>query len=122
MALSPAKPKPFSTIQVAALVLLALLAAVALFFTKNRDLDASHLELSQNEEDGAYTLKIDPNSATWQELALLPNIGEQRARAIVAFREENGLFEDAASLKAVDGIGDKTIEQMMSFLHFEGTP
>ena len=102
-----------------ALVLLALSAAAALFFTRHRQLAASHLEINQNDQ-ALYTLKIDPNSATWQELALLPDIGEHKAKAIIAYREQNGPFANPASLKAVDGIGDKTLEKIASLLQFEG--
>src|SRR5215213_594330 len=31
--------------------------------------------------------RIDPNTATWQELAVLPQIGEKRAKDIVSYRE-----------------------------------
>src|SRR3954451_22872356 len=32
--------------------------------------------------------QIDPNVATWQEIALLPGLGEKRAKGIVAYREQ----------------------------------
>src|SRR5690242_19997745 len=32
--------------------------------------------------------QLDPNTATWEELAAIPTLGEKRARAIVEYREE----------------------------------
>src|SRR5687768_18503985 len=32
--------------------------------------------------------RVDPNAADWQTLAALPVIGEKRAKAIVAYREQ----------------------------------
>src|SRR4051812_40856939 len=31
--------------------------------------------------------RLDPNTADWQALAAIPNLGEKRAREIVSFRE-----------------------------------
>src|SRR5947207_2748522 len=32
--------------------------------------------------------KLDPNIATWRELAVLPQLGEKRAKEIVAYRDQ----------------------------------
>ncbi len=73
---------------------------------------------------------IDPNTATWPELATLPRLGEVKAKAIVAYREsveaartdasESGpVFRRPADLDAVRGIGPKTIERLTPFLCFD---
>src|SRR5437764_5897587 len=56
--------------------------------------------------------KVDPNSADWQTLAALPQLGEKRARQVVAFREEflaahpgAIAFERANDLMQIRGIG-----------------
>ena len=64
----------------------------------------------------AVEFRIDVNSANWPELALLPNIGEQLARRLVAERTENGPFRDLADLRRVRGIGPRTIESIEPFL------
>ena len=55
---------------------------------------------------------LDINSATVQELQLLPEIGPKKAERIVAYREVNGLFKDIDSLINVYGIGPKTVEKL----------
>ncbi len=64
----------------------------------------------------AIELKIDVNRADWPELALMPSIGEQLARQIVADRQENGPFRDVNDLLRVRGIGPRTLEAMRPYL------
>lgn len=62
---------------------------------------------------------IDPNTATWFELAQLPGIGEALARRIVEFRDAQAaasnttraamVFSRPADLTRVKGIGNKTL-------------
>ncbi len=74
---------------------------------------------------------IDPNTATWAELATLPTIGEVKAKAIVAYRRsfrqtavagpagERRAFTCPADLDAVRGIGPKTVERVAPHLRFD---
>ena len=105
--------------QAAALIFLALLFAGGLFLLRHRRLAVSAAELRRTE--AVYALKIDPNTADWQELALLPGIGEKKAKEIVLYREANGPFKDAGALSEVAGIGEKTVAEMAPFITFEGT-
>ena len=53
---------------------------------------------------------VDVNTASAEELAvLLVGIGESRAAAIVAHREQHGDFADLQDLLAVRGIGEKVL-------------
>lgn len=52
---------------------------------------------------------LDVNSATEEELALLPGIGETLAGRIAAYREEHGPFSAPEDLLLVEGIGEKTL-------------
>lgn len=54
---------------------------------------------------------IDINSADETLLQTLPGIGPAKAAAIVAFRETTP-FQTVDDLSQVDGIGDKTLEQL----------
>ena len=72
--------------------------------------------------------RIDPNTATWQELAVLPVIGEKRAKDIVAYRDayvarqSNSLpFAGPQDLMQVKGIGPAMIETLRSHLAFPTT-
>jgi competence protein ComEA len=49
---------------------------------------------------------LDLNTATQEELAQLPGIGEELARRIVEHREANGPFETIEELMEVSGIGE----------------
>ena len=56
---------------------------------------------------------VDINHATAEELAAaLPGIGPVISQRIVAYREENGLFERKDQLMAVNGIGPLTYEDI----------
>jgi competence protein ComEA len=64
----------------------------------------------------AIETKIDVNQAHWPELALMPNVGEKLAKAIVADRSANGPFRDLGDLRRVRGIGPRTLEGMKPYL------
>lgn len=74
--------------------------------------------------------RIDPNIASWAELAHLPDVGESLARAIVAYREERlartgtpaakpaAVFRSLADLDAIPGLGKKTLRRIEPYLRF----
>lgn len=60
--------------------------------------------------------KIDLNTATAAELETLSGIGESRAAAIVAYREEHGAFQSVEELLEVPGIGEATLEKVRDMI------
>src|SRR5580765_5990872 len=58
--------------------------------------------------------QLDPNTATWQELAVLPQLGEKRANEIIAYRDSHSgvAFKRAEDLSDVKGIGPAMIETL----------
>ena len=72
---------------------------------------------------------VDPNSAPWWELTVLPEIGEHTARAIVQYRNliepppsedhRPPVFQTANDLAKVRGIGPKTVQRIAPYVHFE---
>jgi len=68
--------------------------------------------------------RIDPNTACAASLERLPNIGPQRAGAILAYRSRLGAneraFHSPEDLQQVPGIGPKTVESLQSWLSFAG--
>jgi len=73
--------------------------------------------------------RIDPNTATWAELARLPDVGETLARRIVAYREaQRGrsgpqsppsvVFRSLADLDPIPGLGPKRLERIEPLLRF----
>ncbi len=60
----------------------------------------------------AETERVDLNTATVEQLAdALHGVGEAKAEAIVAWREENGGFSHIDELVNVRGIGLRTLER-----------
>ena len=64
------------------------------------------------EEERQSPQKVDINCAEAWLLAALPGIGENRANAIVAYREENGEFRRIEDLLKVEGIGEGTFAEI----------
>ena len=56
--------------------------------------------------------KVNVNSATQDELATLPGVGDKIAKAIVVYRDDHGAFKNIEELKEVKGIGEKKLELM----------
>jgi competence protein ComEA len=100
---------------VAAFCLACGLAAIAGWWLWQGRLSQRLIDIDRAEPIAIET-KIDPNSADWPELALMPGIGEQLAKRIVADRQENGPFRDADDLQRVRGIGPRTVERMKPYL------
>ena len=55
---------------------------------------------------------INLNTATAQELELLPGIGPVMAGRIISYREANGPFTSIDDVESVPGIGPKTLESI----------
>ncbi|MBA3313318.1 MAG: helix-hairpin-helix domain-containing protein [Planctomycetota bacterium] len=63
-----------------------------------------------------YNFRLDPNTATWVELAQLDGVGETLAVRIVEDREANGPFRTLDDLDRVKGIGAKTLDRLRPYL------
>lgn len=63
---------------------------------------------------------VNVNTATMAELESLPGVGESRARAIIAEREERGGFAAIDELVEVRGIGDGLLRKLRPFVTVEG--
>ncbi|KAB7670102.1 comEA protein [Bacillus sp. B1-b2] len=64
--------------------------------------------LHEKNEEGV----ININTADESQLQEIPGIGPSKARAIIDYREKNGVFSEKEDLKKVSGIGDKTYEKL----------
>jgi len=70
--------------------------------------------------DNAPEGVVNINSATVDQLQLLPGVGPALAERIVAFREANGPFQTPDELEAVKGIGSKAMERLRPYLQVSG--
>lgn len=63
---------------------------------------------------------VNVNTATPEELELLPGVGAARATAIIALRKERGGFQKVDDLLAVKGIGESMLARMRPFVTVKG--
>lgn len=59
---------------------------------------------------------VNINTATVEELTQLDGIGEDKALAIIEFRERFGGFTSIYEIREVDGIGDSVFERIRDFI------
>ena len=55
---------------------------------------------------------VNINTASLEELMTLPGIGQTRAEAIVAYRQERGSFQTIEDIMKVDGIKEGSFEKL----------
>ncbi len=60
--------------------------------------------------------RISINTADEALLCTLPGIGKSTAKRIIAWREENGLFQEISDIMRVSGIGEKKYEKLKDLI------
>jgi competence protein ComEA len=63
---------------------------------------------------------VNVNTATPEQLEMLPGIGESKARAILEARDERGRFESVEELLEVTGIGERALARIRPFVALTG--
>lgn len=76
--------------------MLRLLQLVIIFFVLN----------------GAVFASVNINTASQSELEMLKGIGPAKAKAIVEYRNQNGIFNSIDDLEKISGIGPGVIKQI----------
>ena len=56
------------------------------------------------------------NTADEKELQNINGVGEAKAKSIIEYREENGLFTTIEDIKNVPGIGDSLFEKIKAYI------
>ena len=64
---------------------------------------------------------VNINTASTQELQLLPRVGPALAKRIVDFRATNGNFKAPQELTRVKGIGEKSFAFLQEYVTVSGT-
>ncbi len=64
--------------------------------------------------------KLDINTATQNQLMLLPGIGESIAQRIIDYRTANGPFISIEELVNISGIGDKKLDEIRDYITVTG--
>jgi competence ComEA-like helix-hairpin-helix protein len=115
-----------------------LLSCLFIFFLKVYDLpsrfsasDNQHFDLYGGPEalqsaNGAHRLvlglSVDINSATLDELTVLPGIGKALAARVLEERSVRGGFRSIEELKDVKGIGTDRLKASGPFIEVKGRP
>jgi len=86
------------------------------------DVDQAKLkvELDLVVERCVNTVGVNLNTAGKSLLSYVSGIGEKMAENIVAYRNENGAFEDRNQLKKVPRFGEKAFQQAAAFVRIKG--
>lgn len=63
---------------------------------------------------------VNVNTASAEELSLLPGVGPSRARAIIELRQQRGGLKRVEDLLEVKGIGESSLAKLKPYLAFEG--
>lgn len=92
---------------------------IALFFIATMSVAAMPAE---NETEPAANPNgvVNINTADAVQLALLPRVGEKTAQRIIDYRTEHGPFAKTSDLMQVKGIGDKSYQNLSSYLTVSG--
>lgn len=68
------------------------------------------------ESNNDIDKKISINTANLDLMITLPGIGEEKAKTIIAYRNEHGLFEKIEDIMNVSGIGEKLFEKIKDYI------
>lgn len=64
--------------------------------------------------------RLNLNTATEEQLMMLPSVGPSKAERIVVWRKKNGGFKRVADLRRVKGFGYRTFKRLEPFLDIKG--
>ena len=66
------------------------------------------------------TGKLNLNTATADQLMMLPSVGPAKAERIIEWRKKNGGFKRTADLRRVKGFGYRTFKRLEPLLDIKG--
>jgi competence protein ComEA len=108
------------------LVLLVALATIIIFYSPKTISPV----FSENSEEPVFEnnefsesdiiekseiFPIEINTATYEELQLIPDIGPSTAKLIIDYRNEYGTIVTFTELLSIEGIGNKTVDVLKKY-------
>jgi len=76
----------------------------------------SFVQAAQAKPAAAPAVAVDINTASAEELASVPGIGQSLAGRIVELRDKEGPFRRVEDLLKVKGIGEKSFEKLRPYV------
>jgi len=98
-------------------ILASLLSAVVIKIVQRTRPAGRGITVAAGSQD--FRHRINLNTATQQELLLVPGIGVARAQKIIEYRRKQGRFEMVSDLARVDGFTRKLAAQLAQYLYVE---
>jgi competence protein ComEA len=93
---------------------------VILFLGVSLQASAAQNDAAKQPDRSGMSGVVNVNTASAEELQLLPGVGKVRAQAIVDTRRERGGFKKVDDLTEVKGIGDSMLERMRPHVTLTG--
>ena len=113
--------KPYTGILVSfALICLAFTAGLSLGRTQRSPVTVTATTRETPALTQEITLLVNINTASAEQLAVLPGIGESYAEKILAYREAHGPFRQVEDLLNVEGIGPARLEAIIDYITVGG--
>ena len=82
----------------------------------NTNTKSNNKENDSNQDNNIITDKININTASLLDLQTIPGIGESKAKAIIEYRDNEGIFNNIEDIKNVSGIGDSLYEKIKEYI------
>ena len=77
---------------------------------------ATAVQTTASGNAGTVSYPVNLNTATFEELTAIQGIGDQRAAAILAYREQIGKYTSVEQIKDIRGIGDGLYAKIAPYL------
>lgn len=94
--------------------------AVTASMAQQADKPAAKPVAAKKTGKATLTGKLNINTATAEQIDMLPGLGMAKAKAIIDYRKANGNFKNIQDLQNVKGIKEKKIEKIKDYIIFEG--
>lgn len=75
-------------------------------------INSGDIEKNDNQNNVEENNKVNINKATLEELLTISGIGESKAKSIIEYREQNGVFKQIGDIMNVSGIGESLFEKI----------